>query len=405
MFKTIALHEMSENTWQIGSDYSVVKLSEGEFSWIEMLREGEFVDSNSGTKVKVTEATIDNLIRSFDEKVRGQDLDVDYEHKRDPNHGSDAAGWFGEVQKRDHEMPDGKKVKSLWMKPKSWTPEAQEDIRSGKRKYFSIEFHDWKNPETGKFFKDVLFGGALTNRPAVKYLAPVTLSEGKETAAKAQKTTKGATPMQKVKAMLASMGVMLSEDASAEVIEYAAADKIKALSEINTMQAKELTELKEKTAKGEAAIKELVEVKEKQKVKELAEMEAKKAVILDAAKKAFTPAELKDEKHYFSALLSESKFELCEQILKDKGISLKETKHLDEDEAEDEDEKGKDPSKDWEDHSSDQKHAAVQAHMKANKMDESEKSSYAKAAKACEAAHNAKYAEHLKKFREKKAGK
>jgi hypothetical protein len=58
-----------------------------------------------------------------------------------------------------------------------WTPGAAEKIKSGEYRYFSSEYDDeWTNPQ-GTKFTDVIFGGALTNRPFLKDLLPVNLSE------------------------------------------------------------------------------------------------------------------------------------------------------------------------------------------------------------------------------------
>jgi hypothetical protein len=68
--------------------------------------------------------------------------------------------------------PDG-----LWIAVE-WTKDAAAKIKSKAYRYFSPEFVDsWKHPKTGEVFKDVLFGGGLTNRPFLKDILPVNLSE------------------------------------------------------------------------------------------------------------------------------------------------------------------------------------------------------------------------------------
>ena len=116
----------------------------------------------------ISEEDLDGFVKSFDDKVRKIDIAVDQEHM--PEKG--AAGWFRELKKV---VEDGKnKLKAII----EWTPVGQELIGDGIFKYFSPEFdfehEDW---ETHELFDNVLLGGALTNRPYFKSLAPVQLSE------------------------------------------------------------------------------------------------------------------------------------------------------------------------------------------------------------------------------------
>jgi Mu-like prophage I protein len=59
-----------------------------------------------------------------------------------------------------------------------WTEEGASLVKSGKYRYFSPEFmFQWKDPANGTEHKDVLLGGALTNRPFLKDMEPVAFSE------------------------------------------------------------------------------------------------------------------------------------------------------------------------------------------------------------------------------------
>jgi hypothetical protein len=98
-------------------------------------------------------------------KVRGQDLDIDYDHKAKRD---DAAGWVKDADAR----ADG-----LWLLVE-WTKEAAGKLKDKAYRYFSPEFRDeWEHPSTKQKFSDVLFGGALTNRPFLKGILPINLSE------------------------------------------------------------------------------------------------------------------------------------------------------------------------------------------------------------------------------------
>jgi len=134
---------------------------------IEVLHEGEWEHPQYGT-IRITEDDIDKFVRSFDGGVRKVDLAVDQEHM--PEKG--AAGWYRALQK----VQDGDKAKL--MATIEWTPLGQQLIGDGIFKYFSPEFDfDYEDMETHAHFENVLIGGALTNRPYFKSLAPVALSE------------------------------------------------------------------------------------------------------------------------------------------------------------------------------------------------------------------------------------
>jgi phage I-like protein len=99
------------------------------------------------------------------QKIRGADLDIDYDHKEK---GGEAAGWVQAAEGRD----DG-----LWLTVK-WTKRAWDAIKAGEWRYFSPEYVDeWKDPKTQQVHKDVLFGGGLTNRPFFRDILPLNMSE------------------------------------------------------------------------------------------------------------------------------------------------------------------------------------------------------------------------------------
>lgn len=288
-----------------------------DYSWIEILREGEW-DYN-GSKVTVTADTIANMIKNFSSNVRGTffdenktipTLDIDFEHKRDKKYGHDAAGWFGQLESR---VIDG--VTTLWMKPIQWTETGLTAIKDGIKKYFSVEFDDWTNPETGITYKDVLFGGALTNRPYVKNLSPVKLAEETPNIVKKEKT------MKKLLAELSAAGVSMSSDATDEFIEEKAISHIKYLSE------KLSAESESKTKLGEENIQLLTELEEATtKLSEIEEKESKTLLseIEKEASKKLTPAERKDEKGIYRSMLNKKQFSEVKYMLSKMPVLLKE---------------------------------------------------------------------------------
>ena len=139
-------------------------------SIVEIMRTGEWVHPQYGN-INIKEKNLDGFIASFYANVRGVDLAVDQEHK--PEEG--AEGWFKRVWKVPRTDGDGYSL----MAEIQWTWRGEQLIRDGIYRYFSPEFDfEWTDPETGNKHKNVLFGGALTNRPFIKHMEPIILSEG-----------------------------------------------------------------------------------------------------------------------------------------------------------------------------------------------------------------------------------
>jgi phage I-like protein len=136
-------------------------------SEIEVLATGSWDHPQYG-HFDITEEDIETFVQSFNNKVRKVDIAVDQEHM--PEKG--AAGWYKALNKV---FEDGKcKLKATI----EWTKLGTQLIKDGIFKYFSPEFDfQYEDLETHEQFGNVLLGGALTNRPYFKSLAPVALSE------------------------------------------------------------------------------------------------------------------------------------------------------------------------------------------------------------------------------------
>ncbi len=132
-------------------------------SWLHAMPFGTFQHSTYG-ELNFDTGKVKGFADSVKNKVRGIDLDVDYDHKAKTH---EAAGWVKDADVRS----DG-----LWLLV-DWTKEAAQKIKDKKYKYFSPEFHDEWTDAQGKMHQNVLFGGGLTNRPFLKNLVPVNLSE------------------------------------------------------------------------------------------------------------------------------------------------------------------------------------------------------------------------------------
>jgi len=132
-------------------------------SWVHALPIGEYEHPVYG-KMSFTPERIRRFAQSVKDRIRGIDLDVDYDHKAN---GGQAAGWVKDADVRS----DG-----LYLQV-DWTPRASEAIQNKEYRYFSPEFDDEWTDASGVKHEDILFGGALTNRPFLKDLLPVNLSE------------------------------------------------------------------------------------------------------------------------------------------------------------------------------------------------------------------------------------
>lgn len=138
--------------------------------WIQAMPIGNYTHPRYG-KISITANRVKRFADNVNAQIRGQKLDIDYDHKADPNKGHKAAGWVEKAEAR----PDG-----LWIFVE-WVQSAADAIRNGEYRYFSPEYNDsWKHPASGIKFTDVLFGGALTNRPFLKGIAEIKLSEEDE---------------------------------------------------------------------------------------------------------------------------------------------------------------------------------------------------------------------------------
>jgi phage I-like protein len=146
-------------------DLSKVTLSD-DITWVHALPFGTYQHPLYG-EMNFDAPKLTNLANSVKQQVRGIVPDIDYDHKEDPAKGHQAAGWAKDADVRG----DG-----LWLGV-AFTADARQAIKEEKYKYFSAEFDDeWTDPQ-GQKHQDVLFGGGLTNRPFMKNLMPVNLSE------------------------------------------------------------------------------------------------------------------------------------------------------------------------------------------------------------------------------------
>jgi len=133
---------------------------------VQVLRVGKFKHPSYGD-FEITKQTLSEMKTNFDKRVRGVDICFDYFHKSD----EEAAGWPSKLELRE----DGQ---SLWATGVDWTPKATQKLAEREIRYFSPDFaFKWTDPETNTVYKNVLFGGGLTNRPFVKEMESIVASE------------------------------------------------------------------------------------------------------------------------------------------------------------------------------------------------------------------------------------
>jgi phage I-like protein len=160
---------MGDSTKTMGywSDLTSVGLSDDtNRQWVHALPVGEYEHPLYG-KLSFTADRIERFAASVKNKIRGIDPDIDYDHKMDPAKGKVAAGWVKDADTRS----DG-----LWLLVE-WTKDAAKAINDRLYRYFSAEFLDTWEDAQGKKHEDVLLGGGITNRPFMKDLVPINLSE------------------------------------------------------------------------------------------------------------------------------------------------------------------------------------------------------------------------------------
>jgi hypothetical protein len=150
------------------SAYTAIALSEkGEVPReLQFLRVGKFKHPSYGN-FEITAQTLAELKANFDARVRGIDIAFDYSHDSD----KEASGWPKSFELRENGT-------ELWAIHIEWTPKAATKLAEKEYKYFSPDFYPrWEDPESGKVYKNVIFGGGLTNRPFVKEMAAIVAAE------------------------------------------------------------------------------------------------------------------------------------------------------------------------------------------------------------------------------------
>lgn len=247
---------------------------------VQVLRTGKFNHPSYG-EFEITSQVLSEMKANFDARVRGVDIAFDYFHESE----KEASGWVKELQLRE----DGQE---LWAVV-DWTPKAKQKLADRELRYFSPDFSfQWTEPENGTIYKNVLFGGALTNRPFVKEMKAIVANEQKgENMNELEKAKK---EIEDLKAK----NLKLSEDKLA--VEKKMEEMAPAGDKVKELEAK-IAALQAELEKEKASMAQMAEEKknlEEQKV--LAEKEKEFNVLLSegkacaAQKDAFIKGDMKD---------------------------------------------------------------------------------------------------------------
>jgi phage I-like protein len=132
----------------------------------QILKTGKFFYKPLNKEVEITKDDLINFKTNFDNRVRRIDIPVNYEHGESKAHGTKAAGWIMSLSIKNEGS-------ELWASPR-WTPEGFKSISEDEFRYFSAELlSEYVDNETGKTYKGVLTGCALTNTPVIKGMSAI----------------------------------------------------------------------------------------------------------------------------------------------------------------------------------------------------------------------------------------
>lgn len=135
--------------------------------WMPLLpKPGQYQHPEYG-EIKITKGRNQSFVNNFNKGVYQSSLPINTEHAADT---SGAYGWIEELRMNENGSVDAR-VK--------WSDRGTDAIRNDRFRYISPEWSDTWTDASGKTFKDVLRGAALTVRPYFKdkFLRPLVANE------------------------------------------------------------------------------------------------------------------------------------------------------------------------------------------------------------------------------------
>ncbi len=141
-------------------------------SWVQLLPEGRFDHPKFG-KIDLSRRVLDEIKANFDKGVRRAEIALDYDH-RAADGDSRAAGW---IEALEYRAANGETPAGLWGKVR-WTPIGLKDVQDQIYRYLSAEYRpQYTDNVTGRKYRNVLVGLALTNRPFMNHMEAIRLAE------------------------------------------------------------------------------------------------------------------------------------------------------------------------------------------------------------------------------------
>ena len=288
---------------------------------IQILRAGKFF--HEGREIEVGQEDLENMVKNFSENVRGIDLMIDFSH----NSEGEAAGWIRKLKLSEDK-------KELWAEVE-WTPTGQKSLDNKAFKYISADFSfAYKDNETLKNYGPTLFGAGLTNRPVVKSMEPIVLSENKPINLNKDNFMYGdAKEMEEKEKMQEEEREMSLEDAM-KLIKDLKDDLLKKDEELISIRK----ELEEGKLKDEQKLAELKKEKELMEKNQAFDEKLSEGVVVEAQREAF----IQNDMEKFLSLQSEVKLsetgsnfvpkdsKLTKENFEDKIIELAEKRAKDE---------------------------------------------------------------------------
>jgi len=182
-------------------------------SWIQVAVVGDYEDSRYG-RFSITTEMLHSMVLNFTEgkfPTPPTEIAVDYDHlstKESKVPGdAKAAAWFKELQTR----ADGTE---LWARVE-WTPAGAEAVKSGEYRFFSPYFTTNFVTNTGTEIGPCLINGAITNRPFLQGMQPLSLALSRDA------TLSGPGAMLRVLRMTPMALAQMTDDDKRQRVAYA----------------------------------------------------------------------------------------------------------------------------------------------------------------------------------------
>ena len=199
---------------------------------VQLLRDGDYVHPVYGRMI-ITESILQKMKLNFENNVRGCEVSIDYTHDNDSGE-SPAAFWIKSLIIKSNKDGKGKGLFAIG----EFTPMGEKKISEKEYKYSSADFRIDYVDQHGKHHPYVLCGGTLTNRPFIKNMNPIKLSE---------KNYKEARSMNKDEliAELKKLGIdVVSMVAGNEVVSARVKELEAKITELNALPVKAEAEIK-----------------------------------------------------------------------------------------------------------------------------------------------------------------